>query len=226
MFAFEAAGALVLFLAMAVLAIYFYGRSCYQAGFEDGRSAAYGRKLARTRAERAGRHRAGQPRAFPSPAPAAAPPEPTRTTLVRSGYRDSWREPGPVDLPRCSAIGVHLARAAVSAADIAQVFLPPQAAPDKRGAEDTGTMPRTPATEGPTAENGYWNPRCKGKPCCCHGSAASGQHNCCIHGPAGEAVMENPEVARVRLESGDTGEMRAVTSAWIAENCPGAEAIA
>jgi len=172
MFAFEAAGALVLFLAMAMLAIYFYGRSCYQAGYEDGRAAAYTRKLAKTRAERAGRHRVSQPRAFPSPAPAAAPPEPSRTALVRSGYRDSWREPGPVDLPRGGAIGVHLARAAVTAADIPPVFLPPQPAPDKNGADDTGTMPR------------------------------------------------------VRLDRGDTGEMRAVTSAWIAENCPGAEAIA
>jgi len=140
------------FLAMAMLAIYFYGRSCYQAGYEDGRAAAYGRKLAAARAERAGRHRASQPRAFPSPAPAAAPPEPSRTALVRSGYRDSWREPGPVDLPRGGAIGVHLARAAVSAADIAQVFLPPQAAPDKHGAEDSGLMPRVRLTGETTGE--------------------------------------------------------------------------
>jgi len=171
MFAFEATGALVLFLAMAVLAIYLYGRSCYSAGFEDGRAAAYGRKLAAARAER-GRHAKSQPRAFPSPAPAAVPAERSRTSLVRSGYRDSWRGPGPVELPRGGAIGVFLerqGRPTVTAADIPPVFLPPQPAPDKNGADDTGTMPR------------------------------------------------------VRLDRGDTGEMRAVTSAWIAENCPGAE---
>jgi len=146
------------FLAMAMLAIYFYGRSCYQAGYEDGRAAAYGRKLAAARAER-GRHAKSQPRALPSPAPAAAPrprEQPTRTALVRSGYRDSWRLPLEGSVP-------------VTAASIPPVFLPPQPAPDKNGADDTGTMPR------------------------------------------------------VRLARGDTGEMRAVTSAWIAENCPGAE---
>jgi len=139
MFAFEATGALVLFLAMAVLAIYFYGRSCYSAGFEDGRSAAYGRKLAAARAER-GRHARSQPRAFPSPAPAAVPPGPT--SLVRSGYRDSWFTPGPAALPRGGAIGVFLERHkdAVTARDIDTVLLPPAPAPDLNGAADTGTL--------------------------------------------------------------------------------------
>ena len=152
----EGLAGVVLFLAMAVLAIYFYGRSCYSAGFEDGRAAAYGRKLAAARAGRAGRHRVSQPRAFSSPAPAAVPAERSRTSLVQSGYCDLWRLP----LERAGA---------VTAASIPPVFLPPQPAPDKNGADDTGTMPR------------------------------------------------------VRLARGDTGEMRAVTSAWIAENCPGAE---
>jgi len=137
----------------------------------DAQIAGYESRITENRAK-SPRHAKSQPRAFPSPAPAAAPPEPSRTGLVRSGYRDSWREPGPVDLPRGGAIGVHLARAAVSAADIAQVFLPPQPAPPVNGTASTGTMPR------------------------------------------------------VRLDSASTGEMRAVTDEWIAENCPGAEAIA
>jgi len=116
----------------------------------DAEVEAHETRIERNRA--AGRHAKSQPRAFPSPAPAAAPPEPSRTALVRSGYRDSWREPGPVDLPRGGAIGVHLARAAVSAADIAQVFLPPQAAPDKHGAEDSGLMPRVRLTGETTGE--------------------------------------------------------------------------
>ena len=149
------------FLAMAMLAIYFYGRSCYQAGYEDGRAAAYGRKLAAARAER-GRHAKSQPRALPSPAPAAAPrprEQPTRTALVRSGYRDSWRLPLEGSVP-------------VMATDIQPVFLPPQPAPPVNGTDDTGTM------------------------------------------------------TRVRLDSASTGEMRAVTDEWIAENCTEAEAIA
>ena len=120
----------------------------------DAEIAAHETRIERNRA--AGRHAKSQPRALPSPAPAAVPAERSRTSLVRSGYRDSWRLPLEGGAP-------------VTAASIPPVFLPPQPAPDLNGADDTGTMPR------------------------------------------------------VRLARGDTGEMRAVTSAWIAENCPGAE---
>ena len=120
----------------------------------DAEIAAHETRIERNRA--AGRHAKSQPRALPSPAPAAVPPRASRTALVRSGYRDSWRLPLEGSAP-------------VTAASIPAVFLPPQPAPGLNGADDTGTMPR------------------------------------------------------VRLVRGDTGEMRAVTSAWIAENCPGAE---
>ena len=102
----------------------------------DAEIAAHETRIERNRA--AGRHAKSQPRAFPSPAPAAAPAERSRTSLVRSGYRDSWRQ--------------YQANKATTAADIGHVFLPPQPAPDKNGADDTGTMPRVRLTGATTGE--------------------------------------------------------------------------
>jgi hypothetical protein len=145
-------------LAIALLlGLAFY--ATYRAGREDGYEQGYGdarqEKLTedrRSRAERAGRHRAGQPRAWPSPAPAAVPSDP---------------RPGPVTLPSGGAIGVFLARHkdAVTARDIDTVLLAPQASPSLTGVADTGTMTKVKLSTDP-----------------------------------------------------DTGEMRAVTDAWIAEN--------
>jgi len=174
----EALGSIILAcLAAGFLAGLLFERWRTECDEFDAQIAGYESRITENRAK-SPRHARSQPRAFPSPAPAAAPPEPGRTALVRSGYRDSWRWGDAVNVfnDRRAAKGLppvdswgRPAKPAVTAADIAQVFLPPQPAPDKNGAEDSGLMPR------------------------------------------------------VRLEVGDTGEMRAVTSAWIADNCPGAE---
>jgi hypothetical protein len=139
---YEALGGIALIVALIVFA----GWCIYRAGDENGYERCRAEMLDRKLAEaRRGRHAKSQPRASaPSPAeaPAAAQPEP-RTSLVRSGYRDSWFTPGPVALPRGGAIGVFLERHkdAATARDIDTVLLPPAPAPDKSGAEDTGTMP-------------------------------------------------------------------------------------
>jgi len=166
----EGIAGLVLCLVMAVLAIYFYGRNCRDAGYEEGRADRRIAQLAeeaKTRAAHAGRHRMSQPRASAPIPPAAAPPDPApaRTELVRD--REPWYTPvgGPVNIPRGGSIGVFLGKAT----GIDTVLLDPQPAPALNGAEDTGTMPR------------------------------------------------------VQLDLASTGELRAITSAWIAEHCPGAE---
>jgi hypothetical protein len=128
---------LIVFAALIGFAMY----CCYRAGREDGYEQGRADRLVADDVARRGRHAKSQPRASTSPASAAADssstPNPTRTALVRSGYRDSWRAMypptgGPVELPRGGAI--------VTAADIATVLLPPSPAPDKTGADDTGVM--------------------------------------------------------------------------------------
>jgi hypothetical protein len=155
MMTFYVISGLVAFLALILFAMY----CCYRAGQEDEREKLRGDKSeAKLAEDRRGRHAKSQPRASASsPAPAAvtpsSDPEPTRTSLVRSGYRDSWHDVWRTPL------------GAVTADDIAPVVLAaPQAAPDLNGAADTGTMPK------------------------------------------------------VELAVGDTGEMRAITDAWISEH--------
>jgi Na+-transporting methylmalonyl-CoA/oxaloacetate decarboxylase gamma subunit len=128
MIIYEGIAGVVLFLAMSVLAIYFYGRLCRDAGYEEGRADKHEEQLAEDRAERtarAGRHRASQPRAS---APSAWF---TRSTDPR---------PGRVQLPTGGAIGVFLGKPAVTGTDT--VLLPPEPAPQLTGAADTGTMTR------------------------------------------------------------------------------------
>jgi hypothetical protein len=142
MFIYEGIGGVVLFLAMAVLAIYFYGRGQRDIGYEEGRADRHIAQLAEqteTRAARAGRHRVGQPRAAAPIPPAAAPPDttPARTALVRD--REPWYTPagGPV-LPRGGSIDRIIQRAAAGI----DKTLRPAPAPALNGAEDTGTMAR------------------------------------------------------------------------------------
>ena len=171
MFTIYLIGGLVLIVALIGLAIYSAYRAGFDNGYEDGRADAYleihpERTIS---AMPSPRHAKSQPRVSvtsPAPSPAAAQPEP-KTSLVRSGYRDSWFTPGRVELPAGGAIGVFLARHrdAVTAEDIGPVELAaPSPAPDLNGAADTGTMPK------------------------------------------------------VELAVGDTGEMRAITDAWISEH--------
>jgi hypothetical protein len=139
---------LILFAALIGFAMY----CCYRAGREDGYEQGRADRLVADDVARRGRHAKSQPRASTSPASAAADsssaPKPTRTALVRSGYRDSWRAMypptgGPVELPRSGSIAVFLARHqdAVTAEDIEEVLLPgSQASPDLNGADDTGRM--------------------------------------------------------------------------------------
>jgi hypothetical protein len=138
---------LIVFAALIGFAMY----CCYRAGREDGYEQGRADRLVADDVARRGRHAKSQPRASTSPASAAADssstPNPTRTALVRSGYRDSWRAMypqtgGPVELPHSGSIAVFLARhkEAVTAEDISTVLLPPAPAPDKTGADDTGVM--------------------------------------------------------------------------------------
>jgi hypothetical protein len=92
------------------------------------------------------RHAKSQPRASSSPASAAVTPEP-RTSLVRSGYRDSWFPPGLASYAAAyaaaaGAINGYLTKPkdAVTARDIETVLLPPAPAPDKTGADGTGRL--------------------------------------------------------------------------------------
>jgi Na+-transporting methylmalonyl-CoA/oxaloacetate decarboxylase gamma subunit len=161
MFIYEGIGGVVLFLAMSVLAIYFYGRLCRDAGYEEGRGDRHEEQLAENRAARAGRHRMSQPRVSPSPPPAAL-------TSPASGPAPA-APPPPRDPATWYEVFHDTPSAAAAAPAIDTILLAPQPAPALDGAEDTGTMPR------------------------------------------------------VQLDLASTGELRAITSAWIAENCPGAE---
>jgi hypothetical protein len=162
MFIFEWAGGMVMFLAMAVLAIYFYGRNQRDIGYELGRDDRYTELAAERRTGRhTPRHAAGTaPRRHPDPAPAPDSP----------GQQPPWytETPGPVQWPRGGAIATFLERKPATPG-IDTILLDPQPAPRLNGADDTGTMPR------------------------------------------------------VQLDLASTGELRAITSAWIAEHCPGAE---
>jgi hypothetical protein len=134
MIIYEGLAGLMLFLAMAVYAIYIYGRLCRDDGYAQGYGDALQVKhdeQAKDRAEKAGRHRMSQPRALPSPAPAAVPPEP---------------KPGPVRLPSGGAIGVFLARNYRAARGVDTVLLAPQPSPHLTGAADTGTMTKVSIT--------------------------------------------------------------------------------
>lgn len=128
---FGGLAAIALLLGLAGYALYRSGR---EDGYEEGYADAREEKLTedrRVRAERAGRHRAGQPRAEPSLLPAAVPSEP---------------EPGPVKLPAGGAIGVFLARNYRAARGIDTVLLAPQPSPSLTGAADTGTMTKVSVT--------------------------------------------------------------------------------
>ena len=116
MIIYEGIGGLVLFLAMAVLAIYFYGRLCRDAGYEEGRSDAYDGVLGRIEAEPVtelelqehageltpGRHARTQPRQQPPWIPGPDHPQPGRN----SG-------PGTAQLPRYGSIAFALQAAGV-----------------------------------------------------------------------------------------------------------------
>jgi hypothetical protein len=138
MITFEAVGGLVLVVALTALAMWAFYRAGRETGYEEGRADAYAAALERRPAP--GRHRVSQPRAaLPLPPAAGRPvparsrqPKPSRTGLVADA-RDSRG-----------------ALTTVTAADIGEVFLPPQAAPSKHGAARTGTMPRVQLTAGAT----------------------------------------------------------------------------
>jgi hypothetical protein len=139
MFIYEGIGGVVLALAMAVLCIYFYGRTQRDIGYDEGRGdrlAELAAEQAEQRAAPAGRHRASQPRAS---APSAWF---TRTTEPR---------PGRVQLPRGGAIGAFLDKQAATAS-IDTVLLAPEPAPHLNGAADTGTMTRIHLDAGTTGE--------------------------------------------------------------------------
>jgi hypothetical protein len=143
-------------LAVMVALVGFAMWCCYRAGseneYERGRADAYaeiGRQQQQERAEKTGpSHAKSQPRESSSPAPSAVKPKPSRTALVRSGYRDSWRamypKPGLSGHHPAGIIMAHApgARPAVTAESIATVLLPPAPAPALTGAADTGTMPK------------------------------------------------------------------------------------
>jgi len=135
MFVYEGIGGLVLFLAMAVLAIYFYGRMCRDSGYEDGRTDAYMEirpepAISAPDGEREpGRHRMSQPRASaPVPAepdapapPAEQPPwytelPPWRMQIPGPGRPQAARTSGPgtAILPRFGSIAFALEAAGVS----------------------------------------------------------------------------------------------------------------
>lgn len=171
MFVYEGIGGVVLFLTMSVLAIYFYGRSCRDVGYEEGRAdllTALAAEQAENRA-RGGRHARSEPRASaPAPAPAAE-------TSERLRARVSWQQAVDIYNDRRAAKGQPpvdgRGRPAVTPAEIETILLAPEAAPALNGAADTATIPK------------------------------------------------------VQLDMASTGEMRAITSAWIADNCPGAEEV-
>jgi hypothetical protein len=111
--------AIVALLGLAGYALYRAGR---EDGYEQGYADAREEKLTedrQARAQKAGRHRMSQPRADLPLQPAAVTPEP-KTSLVRSGYRDSWHLPA--------------------------VFWTAKDGPDKRGAADTGTLAKVTST--------------------------------------------------------------------------------
>jgi hypothetical protein len=129
---------------MSVLAIYFYGRLCRDAGYEEGRGDRHEEQLAENRAARAGRHRMSQPRVSPSPPPAAltspasdpapaAPPPPRDPAAWHEVFHDT---------PSTAA----------AAPAIDTILLAPQPAPALDGAEDTGTMTRIHLDAGTTGE--------------------------------------------------------------------------
>jgi hypothetical protein len=131
----EGIGGLVLFLAMAVLSIYFYGRNQRDIGYELGRDDRYTELAAERHTGRhTPRHAAGTaPRRHPDPAPPTDSP----------GQQPPWHTetPGPVQWPRGGAIATFLDRKPATPG-IDTILLDPQPAPRLNGADDTGTMPR------------------------------------------------------------------------------------
>jgi hypothetical protein len=131
-------GGLAAIALLVGLAIY----AAYRAGREDGYEQGYGdarqEKLTedrRVRAEKAGRHRAGQPRAAALPSqPAAVQPD---------------LKPGPVKLPSGGAIGYMVARYAAAKPAVDTVLLAPQPSPALTGAADTGTMTKVRLSDAP-----------------------------------------------------------------------------
>jgi Na+-transporting methylmalonyl-CoA/oxaloacetate decarboxylase gamma subunit len=127
MIIYEGIGGVVLFLAMAVLAIYFYGRLCRDAGYEEGRGDRAQQELAERHAgRRTGRHELrAEPRRHPprtalvqdgtaSPdIPPAAPDgqaPPWETRLPGPGRPQAPRDSGPgtARLPRSGSISTLL----------------------------------------------------------------------------------------------------------------------
>jgi hypothetical protein len=88
-------------------------------------------RASEARIEHRAKHRASQPRETP---PAAARPD--RTTLTRSGYRDSWHGVWREPLGATPTAPAH-----VAAEHIDSVLLAPAPAPDLHGAADTGRLP-------------------------------------------------------------------------------------
>ena len=136
MMMFEAVGGLVLLVALTVFGLWAFYRAGRSDGYELGYAAAMERAGGRARLALvqdravAGRHRVSQPRASSSPAPAAKPGTSTREGQpIARGMVSGWMLPPRSGWP-------------VSAADIGQVLMPPAPAPDKRGAADTGRLPR------------------------------------------------------------------------------------
>jgi Na+-transporting methylmalonyl-CoA/oxaloacetate decarboxylase gamma subunit len=157
MFIYEGIGGVVLFLAMSVLAIYFYGRLCRDAGYEEGRGDRHEEQLAEDRAERAaraGRHRKGQPRTAAAPPPGTEDKParvPLRATLVQDWYRavDIYNgKRAAKGLPPVDERG----RAIGTVTSIDTVLLAPEPAPHLNGAADTGTMTRIHLDAGTTGE--------------------------------------------------------------------------
>lgn len=125
---YEAIGGIVLVAALLTFGLYAFYRAGREAGYEEGRADRAQAQLAERRAQRRepGRHARTQPR--------QQPPWHTGT-------------PGPAALPSGGAIAVMVARwqaakPAVTPPRVDTVLLTPEAAPDKTGAPDTGTMPR------------------------------------------------------------------------------------
>ena len=98
-------------------------------------------RIEANRAAAPGRHWVSQPRAAlplpPSAAPSPGRPQPSRTGLVQPWYTPPRRYPG---------------RYATTAADIRPVFMPPQPAPSKHGAADSGLIPRVRLENASTGE--------------------------------------------------------------------------
>jgi len=124
MFVYEGIAGLVLFLAAAVLSIYFYGRMCRDSGYDEGRADAYTEILTERvpdpddpeavieqPRESAGRHRMSQPRASApvppepdAPAPPAEKP-PWSTELPLPPWRMQIPGPGRPQAARTSGPG-------------------------------------------------------------------------------------------------------------------------